>query len=83
MRMTSSGDTLGAEQRIPIYTALKAVTIWGAYQLFEENQKGSIAAGKLADFVIVDKNPLTVPSESISSIEVLRTIKEDEVIFSA
>ena len=61
--------------------AIKAVTINGAYQYFEEDKKGSIELGKLADLVIVDKNPLTIPVEEIETIQVLETIKEGNTIF--
>ena len=48
---------------------------------FEENQKGSIAPGKLADLVILDQNPLRVPPEKIKEIQVLYTIKEGEILY--
>ena len=63
--------------------AIKAVTINGAYQYFEEDTKGSIEVGKLADFVIVDKNPLAIPSEELETIKVLETVKEGNTIFKA
>ena len=63
--------------------AIKAVTINGAYQYFEEDIKGSIEEGKLADFIIVDKNPLTIPSEELETIKVLETVKEGNTIFKA
>ena len=55
-----SGKDPGSDQRIDVYNALKGVTIEAAYQGFEEAFKGSIKKQKLADFVILDKNPLTV-----------------------
>ncbi len=63
--------------------AIKAVTINGAYQYFEEDTKGSIEEGKRADLVILDKNPLTVPKEEIENIKVLETIKDGDTIFKA
>ena len=63
--------------------AIKAVTINGAYQYFEEDKKGSIEAGKLADLVILDKNPLTVDPQNIENIKVVETIKEGNTIFKA
>ena len=63
--------------------AIKAVTINGAYQYFEEDRKGSIEVGKLADLVIVDKNPLDINVEELETIKVLETIKEGNTIFKA
>ena len=54
-----------------------------AYQYFEEDKKGSIEAGKLADLVILDKNPLTVDPQNIENIKVVETIKEGNTIFKA
>ena len=80
-RKTESGRVLGEHQRISVMEAIKAVTINGAYQYFEEDSKGSIEVGKLADLVIVDKNPLTIPVEELETIKVLETIKEGNTIF--
>lgn len=80
-RETQSGRVLGEDQRLTVEEALKAVTINGAYQYFEEDIKGSIEEGKLADFVILDKNPLTINAKELKTIDVLKTIKEDNVVF--
>ncbi|MDO4454358.1 MAG: amidohydrolase family protein, partial [Eubacteriales bacterium] len=58
------------------------VTINAAYQYFEEDQKGSIAPGKVADFVILSDNPLKVKKEDLRSIKVCHTIKQDRIIYS-
>ena len=63
--------------------ALKAQTIWAARQYFEETRKGSIEKGKLADFVILSDNPMTIPREKIADIAVLETIKEGQSVFRA
>ena len=81
-RKTESGRVLGEHQRIPVMEAIKAVTINGAYQYFEEDTKGSLEVGKLADMVIVDKNPLEIPVEELETIKVLETIKEGKQIFA-
>ncbi|MEG0491918.1 MAG: amidohydrolase [Clostridia bacterium] len=81
-RITKNGVVLGASESIPVYEALKAVTINAAYQYFEEDQKGSIRVGKSADFVILDQNPLTLPSMELQNISVLATLKQDQVLFS-
>jgi predicted amidohydrolase YtcJ len=80
-RRSRSGDILGPEHRVPVATALKALTIWPAWQHFEEDRKGSIEPGKLADFVVLSANPLAVPEEELDQIVVEQTIKEDRVIY--
>ncbi len=69
------------EQCIPIKEALKTYTINAAYASFEEDIKGSIEVGKLADFVILDKNPLETPKETIKTIKVLETIIRGKTVF--
>jgi len=80
-RVTSSGKVLGADQRVSPYQALQAVTSAAAYQIKEEKSKGTIQAGKLADFVILDNNPLKVTPARITDIKVVQTIKEGNSIF--
>ena len=75
-RRTRSGDILGPHQRVPVEIALKAMTLWAAYQHFEESHKGSIEAGKLADFVVLSEDPTRVDPEKLSSLTVTETIKE-------
>lgn len=82
-RVTRSGKVLGADQRISPYEALKSITLNAAYQYFEENDKGSIEVGKLADFTVLDKNPLLVDPMTIQDINVLQTIKGGVVIYDA
>lgn len=81
-RISRSGEIIGAEQKISVYDALKAITINGAYEYFEEDTKGSIKVGKRADLVILDKSPLVVDTMDIKNIKVLSTIKDGEVIYS-
>lgn len=81
-RVTRDGVELGKEFAVDPLTAIKFVTINSAYQSFEEDTKGSIEVGKLADFVILDKNPLTVQRDEIKNIKVMETIKEDKTIYS-
>ena len=82
-RRTRSGDILGPDQRVDVMTALKAMTIWPAWQHFEENDKGSIERGKLADFVILSDNPMTVDPDKLAELQVRVTIKDDKVIYDA
>ncbi|MGE8408749.1 MAG: amidohydrolase [Pseudomonas sp.] len=80
-RTTRSGVVLGPDQRVDTLTGLKAMTLWPAYQHFEEKTKGSIAPGKLADFVVLSENPLTLPEKDLINLKVLKTIKEGNVIY--
>ncbi|WP_369804818.1 amidohydrolase family protein [Flavobacterium sp. 9] len=80
-RISRSGDVIGPDERISPYDALRSITIWAAYQYFEENSKGSIKEDKLADFVILDNNPLKVDPKKIIDIKVLETIKEGKTVF--
>ena len=82
-RRTRSGDILGPAQRVDVMTALKAMTIWPAWQHFEEDAKGSIEVGKLADFVIVSDDPTAVDPETLDRLRVMATIKENVVIYDA
>ena len=81
-RVTRSGAILGAEHRLSPMDAIKAMTIWPAYQHFEEDHKGSLEIGKLADLVILDRNPLEVDPANIKDIVVLETIKAGRSIYS-
>lgn len=80
-RVTRTGYVLGPGQRITPYEGLKAMTIWGAKQYFEEDTKGSIKVGKIADFVILDKNPLQINPLDIHEIQILTTYKEGKPVF--
>lgn len=80
-RVTRSGQVLGPEHRTTPLVALKAHTLWSAYQHFEEQTKGSLEVGKLADFAVLDGNPLTVEPLKIADIKVLETIKEGKTVY--
>ena len=80
-RKTRTGKVLGPEHRVPVATALKALTIWPAWQHFEEKTKGSIEVGKLADFVVLSENPLAVDEDKLADIRILETIKEGHSIY--
>jgi predicted amidohydrolase YtcJ len=82
-RRTRTNQILGEDQCISPLEALKSITIWAAYQLFEESSKGSIEPGKLADFTILSANLLTVDPMTIRDIEVVETIKEGKSIYKA
>ena len=68
-----SGETWGANQRVSVDEALQINTLNGAYASREEAIKGSITAGKLADFVVLADDPHTVEKEKIKDIQIVRT----------
>lgn len=80
-RVTRSGKILGPDQRISVYEGLKSLTDWAAIQYFEENKKGTISKGKLADFVILDKNPLKIDPMQIHDIQIMKSIKEGKTVY--
>ena len=82
-RITKDGKALGPEERIPVLEALKAYTIYAAHCSFEENLKGSIEAGKLADFTILSDNLLTVPAREIKDIQVLATAVGGNIVYGS
>ena len=81
-RVSRSGATIGEAEKVSSYQAIKAITVNAAYEFFEEDIKGTLSTGKLADFVILDKNPLTVELMEIKNIKIMETIKEGKSIFS-
>jgi predicted amidohydrolase YtcJ len=82
-RVSRTGAQIGPAQRVPVMTALKAMTLWPAYQHFEEKEKGSIEKGKLADFVILTRDPTAVKPETIDQIKIAETIKKGVSIYKA
>ena len=81
-RLTRSGRLLGEDERIPVLEALRAVTIHAARQYFLEQDRGSIAVGKRADFVVLNADPVTAPPAGIRDIQVLETVKNGEPVWS-
>jgi hypothetical protein len=82
-RISRAGVEIGPDQRVTPLEGLKAMTIWAAEQYGEQASKGSLETGKLADLVILDKNPLTVDKMAIKDIRVVETIKEGKTIYRA
>jgi predicted amidohydrolase YtcJ len=81
-RTSSSGQPIGPDERISPLQALRAVTIDAAYQHFEEDLKGSLAVGKLADFVWLSRSPLEDPAR-IDTIEVRETFVGGSRVYRA
>jgi predicted amidohydrolase YtcJ len=80
-RLTRSGRVLGPDERLDVYSALLSVTRYAAIQAFEENYKGSLEYGKLADLVVLDSNPLKVKPDAICQVLVLETIKAGKTVY--
>lgn len=81
-RTTRTNKVLGPEQRVDAYTGLRSMTLWPAYQHFEENIKGSLKAGKQADLIILNKNPLKVAPETLKDLYVEQTISRGKTVYS-
>jgi predicted amidohydrolase YtcJ len=82
-RTSRSGQIIGPDERISPWDGLKALTIDAAYQYNEEADKGSLEVGKLADLVVLDRNPLKVPQDGIKDIKVMETFKEGKSVYRA
>lgn len=80
-RKTDAGKELGPVQKIGVHDALKAYTLNSAYACFEEDLKGSIEPGKLADFAVLAEDPLSVQPERIKDISVELTIVGGKVVY--
>ncbi len=77
------GREWGPSQKISVSDAMRICTIHGAYASFEEGLKGSLVAGKLADFVILDKDPHEVNPDEIVNIKILKTVLGGETTFES
>ncbi len=73
-RVTASGEVLGPHERIPVDVALRAITLGGAYQLGLDAEIGSIEAGKLADFTVLEDDPLTVDPMALRDVGLWGTV---------
>jgi predicted amidohydrolase YtcJ len=80
-RTSAEGKPYGRKQRCTVEQALRAFTLGSAYAEFAEKHKGSIEAGKLADFVVLDRDPRRVDPKTIKDIAVLRTVVSGETVF--
>ncbi len=82
-RETRLGGTIGVDQRISREEALRVMTINNAYITFEENIKGSLEPGKLADLIVLSDDILTVPDDQIKEITPLLTLLGGKVVHQA
>jgi predicted amidohydrolase YtcJ len=75
-RISRAGAEIGLGQRVTPLEGLKAMTIWAAEQYGEQDSKGTLQVGKLADLVVLDKDPLKVEPTAIKDLKIVETIKE-------
>ena len=80
-RETESGAVIGPDQRVSVDSALRALTVDGAYLEFGENNKGSIETGKLADFVVISEDPYRIDPSDLKDLEVLSTVIGGDVVY--
>ena len=78
-----NGETWGANQRVSVDEAIRINTLNGAYNSHEEAIKGSITAGKLADFVVLAEDPHTIAQDKIKDIEIVRTVVGGKTVYQA
>ena len=79
-RNAQDGKVYGPNQKVSREIALKTATIWGAYYLLKEKQLGSLEPGKFADFLVVDKDYLTIPEADIKNVRILMTSVGGKII---
>ncbi len=77
----ATGEVLAPEERVTVLEALQLYTRNGAYVGLEENKKGSLEPGKLADFIVVDRDVLAVPSDQLKDVQVLETYVGGEPVY--
>lgn len=82
-RRTRGGVVLGAGERVSAEAALRALTIEAAWQIREEESKGSLAPGKRADLVILDRDPTAVAPEELTGLQVVATYKDGVRVWGA
>jgi len=78
-----NGETWGANQRVTVDEAIRINTLHGAYASFEEDIKGSITPGKLADYVVLAEDPHTIPAERIKDIKIVQTVTGGKAVYEA
>jgi len=80
-RKTSGGDVLYAGEGITPMEAIRAYTILGAFAAWEEDIKGSVEPGKLADPVVIDRDPLAIPNDDLKNVETVMTIIDGKIVY--
>jgi len=79
----NSGKVLAPEERVTVMQALEMYTRNGAFAGFEEKQKGSLEVGKFADFIVIDRDVLAVPTDELKQVRVLRTFVDGQSVYES
>ncbi|MEG2173892.1 MAG: amidohydrolase [Oscillospiraceae bacterium] len=82
-RLSRGGVSMGEAERVTVQEALRCVTLHAAWQCFEEEKKGSIRAGKHADFVLLDADPTAMRVEDLRALTVTETVVRGETLYRA
>jgi len=80
-RLTLDGQRVGPDQGVTIDEAIQMFTRNGAYASFEETIKGTISEGKLADLVVLDRDPRAIPAEDLPSLQIDLTVSDGRIVY--
>lgn len=80
-RKTSGGQVLYAPEGVAVFEAIRAYTVDGAYAAWEEDIKGTVEPGKLADLVVLDMDPLSIDPESLNEVKALMTVIDGRIVY--
>ena len=80
-RKTSSGQVLYAPEGVTPVEAIKAYSIDGAYAAWEEDIKGTVEVGKLADLVVLDRDPTAIDPDDLNQVKALMTVIDGKIVF--
>jgi predicted amidohydrolase YtcJ len=83
LRRTAAGRLIGPDERLAARDALALYTTGGAFAMHRESELGSLEPGKLADFTVLDRNPLSVDPEQLTGIQVLATVMDGTPTYQA
>ena len=81
LRRTKGGVPLDQGERISVYEALQALTAGAAWQYHAEGERGTLAPGKRADLIVLDRDPAVLPPEELETVRVLATVGGGEVLW--
>ncbi len=82
-RKGMSGNVYGADEALTVMEALRGYTLYGAYLTFEEDEKGSLEPGKLADMIVLDQDILTIDPDHIMDIRIEQTWLGGKLVYEA